>query len=430
VNSSESTIDPGSISEIELESSRPTVDRLFDTAAELFWEKGFAATTTREIAAKLNIQQASLYYHVASKEDLLYRLCKSSIQEILAEVQTALSGTGFSLSTSSETEPQERIRTLIRAHVKSLLGHQKRNATMLMELRSLTRTHRPEIIELRDKYTSLVQLTLEEAQAASALRTDISAAQLRLALLNMLNWSALWYAKGQERSAEDLADLFAKVFLSGAATVERKPFQLSAAAPKKPRSKKTGPAASTVDRLLKAAVALFSTQGYTATSTREVASLLGMQKASLYYHIQSKEDLLYFICKASLERIRADVESAIQDIADPLERTRTLIRVHIESMLRDAEEHTTTLAEMHALSRDRLAKVVLLRSAYEDLVRSVLRQGQGAGVIRADIDAKYLSLFLLGLMNRVLVWYRKRGALSPRDLGQVLAEIYLTGATA
>jgi AcrR family transcriptional regulator len=53
------------------EPGAPTVDRLLDTAAGLFWEKGYAATTTREIAAALNIQQASLYYHMSSKEDLL-----------------------------------------------------------------------------------------------------------------------------------------------------------------------------------------------------------------------------------------------------------------------------------------------------------------------------------------------------------------------
>jgi AcrR family transcriptional regulator len=419
-NSSESTIAAKAIGENDAESSKSTVDRLFDTAAELFWEKGFAATTTREIAARLNIQQASLYYHVASKEDLLYRLCKSSIQEMFAEVESAIGGV---------TGPTDRIRTLIRAHVKSLLGRQKRNASMLTELRSLTRAHRPEIFELRDRYARLVQSTLEAAQAAGLVRSDISAAQLCLALLNMLNWSALWYTKGQELPVEELADLFAKVFLNGTAISPRQPFQLSnSTPPKKPRAKKTGPAASTVDRLLKAAVALFSSQGYTATSTREVAALLGMQKASLYYHIESKEDLLYFICQSSLERIRADVEAAMQNVEDPLVRTRILIRAHVESMLRDVDEHTTTLAEMHALSKDRLAKVVLLRSSYEDLVRSVLRGGQGAGVLRTDIDAKYLSLVLLGLMNRVLVWYRKRGPLSPREIGQVLGEIYLTGA--
>jgi TetR/AcrR family transcriptional regulator, cholesterol catabolism regulator len=179
--------------------------------------------------------------------------------------------------------------------------------------------------------------------------------------------------------------------------------------------------------LLDAAVALFSRQGYAATSTREVAALLGMQKASLYYHIESKEDLLYFICKSALEQIRSDVETAMGEVEDPLERTRTLICNHVESMLRSKDEHATMLTEMYALSKDRLASIATLREGYVDLMRSILREAQNAGALRDDVDARYLTLALLGLLNRVLVWYRRRGPLSPGQLGQLLAVIFLYG---
>jgi TetR/AcrR family transcriptional regulator, cholesterol catabolism regulator len=152
-----------------------------------------------------------------------------------------------------------------------------------------------------------------------------------------------------------------------------------------------------------------------------------MQKASLYNHIESKEDLLYLTCKSSLESIRADVETAIREIHDPLERTRVLICAHVESLLRDFEEHMTTLAEMHALSAGRLAQITALREGYVDFVRSVLQDAQNAGALRQDIGAKYLCLSLMGLMDRVLVWYHRRGPLSPAQLGQLLAVIFLTG---
>jgi len=159
-----------------------------------------------------------------------------------------------------------------------------------------------------------------------------------------------------------------------------------------------------------------------------VAALLGMQKASLYYHIQGKEDLLYFICRSSLERIKADVETAIEDVADPLERVRVLIQAHLESMLRDTDEHQTTFAEMHTLSSDRLAHIRSLRDTYENLVRSILQEARNAGALRQELDVKYVCLSMLGLMNRVPVWYRRRGPLSPAQLGELLAVIFLTGA--
>jgi TetR/AcrR family transcriptional regulator, cholesterol catabolism regulator len=397
-----------------------TLPELLDTAATLFWEKGYAATTTREIAAALEIQQASLYYHVSSKEALLHQLCVASLQQFLADVPKAL---------EDAKSPKDRVLLLIRAHIATLLKNQSRNVTMLTELRSLSRPHRAEVEELRRQYTDVVRTTLEEAQASGDLRDDISAAHLSLALLNILNWSALWFRKNRALSQEQWADLCIKVFLEGAATQAEayatEPPNLPKA--KKPKDHQENP---TVKRLLRAAVGLFSKKGYTATSTREVAALLGIQKASLYYHIDGKEDLLYFICKSSLERIRADVEAAVDPITDPLERTRTLICAHLESMLRDIEEHTTTLAEMHALSTERRNQVFALRDRYEHLVQGLLEAGQKSGAIRADIEAKYLRLILLGLLNRVVVWYRRSGTLSSRDLGLILANIFLSGAAA
>ena len=122
------------------------------------------------------------------------------------------------------------------------------------------------------------------------------------------------------------------------------------------------------------------------------------------------------------------METAVQDGQDSLERARAMIRTHIESMLRDREEHAATLAEMHALSTDRLAQVFGLRDEYEGLVTSVLEDAQRAGVVRTDIDAKYLCLALLGMMNRVLVWYRRRGPLTPVQIGDMVATVFLGGA--
>jgi TetR/AcrR family transcriptional regulator, cholesterol catabolism regulator len=405
---------------------RPTTERLFDTAADLFWHKGYAATTTREIATAVGIQQASLYHHMASKEDLLYQICLSSLEQFLADVPAAV---------NAVTGPQDRIRVLIRAHLATLLRNQKRNVTLLTELRAVSVPHRKEVVALRDKYERFVRSTFENAQGAGLIRSDVPAKYLGLSLLSVLNYAALWFRKDQALLEDQLADIFTKVCLQGAASMgARSSLSLpdltlelkkpAARVRKKPKAAQN-PA---LTRALDAAVGLFSSKGYTATSTREVAALLGIQKASLYYHISSKEDLLYLICQSSLEQIRHDVEAAIQEVNDPLERQRALILSHIESLLRDRDKHSTTFNEMQALSPDRLAQVLALRHAHESLVRSVLQDAQNAGVLRDDIEAKYLCLALLGMMNRVTVWYRRGGTLSPNQVGQLFAVIFLAGA--
>lgn len=408
---------------------KPTLERLFDTAATLFWEKGYAATTTREIATAVGIQQASLYYHFASKEDLFYQLCVSSLEQLRTDTQSAL---------DEVRDPLGRIRSLIRAHLATLLTHQVRHVTMLTELRALSSRHHEEVLGLRKQYGSLVRSVIEEAQAAGVVRTDIPAQYLYLALLNVLNWAILWFRRDQELPADRLSGLFTPVFLDGAAAMRAQIPLMSLDVPsgqkKRPASRarkfSDGAERPTAERMLNAAAALFSKKGYAATSTREIAALLRIQKASLYYHIESKEDLLYSICKSSLEQIRQDVGAAVQNVPDPLERTRILVRTHIESMLRDQDRHSATLSEMRALSKERLAHVISLRDAYEELVRTVLQEAQNAGALRGDIPVKYLCLILLGMVNRVEVWYRHSGALSPGELGEILAVIFLTGAAA
>jgi hypothetical protein len=85
---------------------------------------------------------------------------------------------------------------------------------------------------------------------------------------------------------------------------------------------------------------------------------------------------------------------------------------------------------MHCLSDNRRAEVRALRHDHEELIREVLREAQAAGVVRSDVDVKYLSLALFGLMNRVTVWYRRKGGLSPNQVGRLLAVLFLSGAGA
>ncbi len=207
---------------------------MFDTAAALFFEKGFAATTTREIASAVGIQQASLYYHVSGKEDLLYQICVSSLEQLLAEVQSAV---------QECANPLERIRILARTHVRAILKHQIRYVTMLNEMRALSEPHRAQVVELRRKYANLVRSLIEEAQAAGSIRNDIPSRYLYLALLNVLNWAVLWYRKGQTLSEEELARMFTSIYLAGASgTGNRAPFEMPG--PRVARKKKSGAAAA------------------------------------------------------------------------------------------------------------------------------------------------------------------------------------------
>ncbi len=184
---------------------------------------------------------------------------------------------------------------------------------------------------------------------------------------------------------------------------------------------------TTAARLLKTAAALFREKGYAHSTTRELATLLGIQKASLYYHIDKKEDLLYALCVDALARIQQEGEQAVAQQSAPLERLRALVHAHLRAALSDRDKHATMLIELRELSGERRTEVLHMRDRYEAFVREVIREAQEAGALRADPPAKYQGLALLNLLNWTIFWFRPGGDLTPDQLADMLTTLFLEG---
>jgi AcrR family transcriptional regulator len=153
-----------------------------------------------------------------------------------------------------------------------------------------------------------------------------------------------------------------------------------------------------------------------------------MEKATLYYHVKSKEDLLYLIAKSSVEALQEDVQKALEGITCPFDQLAVLMQAHCMSLLRDQTQHATALAEVRALSPGRLAEVASMRKAYQKGMRQIIEAGQKAGSIRTDVEPRYLASMLQGLLDRVVEWYQKGGTLGPAELSGYFCDIYLFGA--
>jgi AcrR family transcriptional regulator len=182
-------------------------EEILAAAADLFWANGYAGTTMSELASAMNLRKASLYHHIDKKETLLYELSLDSLERIEAAAEQAL---------GSETEPLEKLRALVMAHIVTALSDRNKHATMLTELRALTSEQRQEILRRRDAYDRLVDKTIRAAQKSGGLRTDVKPTLLRLALLNMLNWTIFWFRPDGTLSAEQLGRTFASIFIDGA----------------------------------------------------------------------------------------------------------------------------------------------------------------------------------------------------------------------
>jgi AcrR family transcriptional regulator len=175
---------------------------------------------------------------------------------------------------------------------------------------------------------------------------------------------------------------------------------------------------------------LFWSRGYANTTTRQLSRELGLQKASLYYHIEKKEDLLYSICVESLRHTLSRARAEVAHATSPRDRLKALIRGHVTSTLEEKDKHATMLTELRSLSPERRSEVVALRDEYEDFVKSVILEGQRSGTLRKDLSAKLLTLGLLDLLNWSIFWFSERGELDSTELADAFAALFLDGAVA
>jgi AcrR family transcriptional regulator len=250
-----------------------------------------------------------------------------------------------------------------------------------------------------------------------------------------LNWSALWFRQGKGLSVCQLYDIFGLVFFEGVANPD---FRRNIRSERVCRDLTflRSPITSSVEaaingtytRLLNTACTLFARKGYFGTSIREIADEMGIQKASLYYYISSKEDLIYKISKCSIQHVSESVNTALAQVSGPEHKLYAFITSHVVAMLTHQSWHAAANDElMHAFSPKRREEIVGMRDTYERMARGILKEAQDAGLIRSDVPAKYLSLILFGMITNLYSWYQPEVDIAPSELGFMLADLFMAG---
>lgn len=182
--------------------------------------------------------------------------------------------------------------------------------------------------------------------------------------------------------------------------------------------------------LIDVATQVFYEKGYDGASLQDIADRLGMLKGSLYYYIQSKEDLLFDVISAVHREGLEVVRSRAELPGDPLEKLRAVIVGHVEHTCRNLVKTAVFLHELSALPEERRAEVLGSEHAYQGVFRDLIEQGQRDGLVREDLDPRLAALSILGSTNWVYRWFRPGGAFGPEQIGAELAEMAIRGIAA
>ena len=170
----------------------------------------------------------------------------------------------------------------------------------------------------------------------------------------------------------------------------------------------------------KAASEVFWQKGYRAASIQDVADKVGVLKGSLYYYIESKEDLLWRIIEDVHAESNEILEESLALDVSPIERIRLFIGRHVEWYLNNVKEVTVFFREWRHLAGDRLSTVKARRRGYEQVIQQLIKAAQDSGDISPELELRYAALYVLAAVNAVPDWYRPTG----RDSAAHIAEAY------
>lgn len=175
-------------------------------AAEVFVERGFDATTTRDIGERAGLLSGSLYHHFDTKEQMLH--------ELVADVYAPTAG-HVAEAREEGRDGAERLGRLVRRHVVHLLGSRHQAFLFLHESRSLAPDHRDGIEAEERRYVAAIDDLVAEGRADGSLRTDVDPVLARLTVLGAANWVYRWFHEDGEWDVDEVATTIATITIDG-----------------------------------------------------------------------------------------------------------------------------------------------------------------------------------------------------------------------
>jgi TetR/AcrR family transcriptional regulator, cholesterol catabolism regulator len=187
------------------ESTLTRKEQVYDAAERLFSERGYHATTIREIARELQIEGGSLYSHISSKQELLYQIVLRGSEQFLRAAHATLSEGG---------PARAQLLRFMGRHLAIMSESTPRAIVHFHEWRHLEPAHQAVIRARRDEYEGTLRQIIRGGVASGEFAPN-DERHISLLVLSLLNWTYQWYRPGGTWNADDLAEQFYAVLMRG-----------------------------------------------------------------------------------------------------------------------------------------------------------------------------------------------------------------------
>lgn len=178
--------------------------------------------------------------------------------------------------------------------------------------------------------------------------------------------------------------------------------------------------------IIRTAAQIFSSKGYHATSMQAIADAVHLRKASLYHHINSKQEILISILDQALDLLIEDMQTVLDRDLTPTERIRHGMQAYLDRLTQDADLAAVLLLEHRNLGEELRSAHIEKRDQFESLWRQIIQEGINSGEFR-KVDVLVTTHALLGVLNWTITWFSSEGRLTAHELSSQFSEMLLQG---
>lgn len=182
----------------------------------------------------------------------------------------------------------------------------------------------------------------------------------------------------------------------------------------------------TREGILEAAARIFSEKGFHATSMQDIAEAVDLQKASLYHHFQSKQEILVEILDRALDLINNRLESVQAQPLSADEKLRRAMVSYMQTIADNKNLAAVLLLEMRSIDPNLISHQASRREKFERLWSDLIVEGKRQGIFN-NVDPSMTGRAILGVLNWTVTWYRQDGPRSANEIAELFADLLLDG---
>lgn len=182
------------------------------------------------------------------------------------------------------------------------------------------------------------------------------------------------------------------------------------------------------ERIFKVAAELFATRGFHATGMADLEKATGLGRGALYYHISSKEELLFEIISRYLRELLSEGEALLATPMSAEARFRRYSGVVMTAIVDHLAELTVCFREIHSVVGERQAELLGLHRQYERIWNDILKIGVAEGVFHTADSLAVKAV--LGMHHYSYLWIRPGGHRTPEEIASFFCDLTLPGLKA